>query len=634
MSSTREKLREHYKENIRDFFKDCLRITHRNPNVRELVALELNPAQESLLRLKEQIEQFNLEVTSYMHKQDRSIEVTHLPVRIDILKPRKEGISTLIEALCYHYCEFNPHSKALIMAHRDDGAQNIATISTRFTTFFPDTTPVFKNKMKSNLATKVQWHDEWDSGMFICTCRNESVARGHTFRIVHLSEVAHFVNGDAIAAADEACGDYPYFYKESTANGLDPYFHGSWQKAMYFEDVKAYWDQNKSLPPNWNGEFRFFWGWWQDPDYRSPMTQEEAARMKDDLDSEEKDLMDAYGLDLEQIKWRRRKIAGSCSNQKKMEPVDFFRQEYPANPDEAFVASGNQVFNQGNLARIEARSKDQKVKWHGKALFLKEGEIILQENNTNRWQHSPLVIFEEPKAFHEYVIGGDAAEGLEHGDWSVAAVFDRTDGNQLVEVARYRGKCPARQLGDVIALLAARYNMAFIMQEANAPGNATCQRLIELSVPNMYHRKDEERVGQNLDGESFSPGFKTFKNTKRLIIENAQAILRDRMIELRHPDAIREWKIFTNENGTLTAPPGETDDCVIADALAVYGHRVTAPGILRPPPDEQENKDPKKEEAISVQKLVDRKIKRSQRRYREERRWKQRQRVLTSGKLM
>lgn len=630
MSSTREKVREYYRENIREFFKDCLRIQHRNPNVKGLVPLELNPAQESLLRLKENIEAFNIEVTTYMHSQNPAVEITHLPVKIDILKPRKEGISTEIEAIVYHFCEFHPHSKALLMAHREDGAHNIATISARFTRFFPDTDPPIKVKMKSNLVSKIEWDEEWDSSIFICTSKNEGVARSHTFRIVHLSEVAHFPNGDAIGAAEEACGDYAYIFKESTANGLDHSFYPSWKKAMYFEDVRSYWEANKALPPDWNGEYRFFWAWWQDPDYRSPTTTEEARILREDLDQEEKDLIEAYDLDLEQIKWRRRKIAGSCSDQKKMEPVQFFKQEYPSNPEEAFVSSGSHVFHQSNLGRLEAQKQDPK--WHGRVLFLDEGEIVLQGNDSRRWEHDPLVIFEHPKPGHEYVIGGDAAEGLEHGDYSVTSVFDRTDGSALVEVARYRGKCDARLLGDLIAYLASKYNMAYIMQEANAPGNATCQRLVELGVPNMYHRKDEERVGQSQDQESWSPGFKTYKNTKRLLIENSKAILRDRDLVLRHPDAIREWKIFQNENGSLSAPPGETDDCVMADSLAVYAHRVTAPAILRTPVDMKP--EPEDSEKIQIQSLVDRKIKRAQKEHKRRALRRRREVLIPAGKMM
>ncbi len=616
MPSTSKDIRKYYKENIREFMKDCLRIQHRNPNITGLVPFELNPAQEALLTLKEQIEKFNIKRTTYMAQFDKSVQITHLPVRINVLKPRKEGISTLIEAIMYHHNEFNPHSKGLIMAHREDGAHNIASISTRFTRFFPVTEPEFKMKMYKNNSKAIEWDQEHDSGMFICTCANENVARSHTFRIVHLSELAHFGNGDAIAAANEACGDFPIFFKETTANGLDAYFYPSWDKAMYFEDVKAYWDEHKATPPDWNGEYKFFWGWWQDPEYRSPVSPEERKLISEDLDEEEKALIEAYGLSIEQIKWRRGKIAGSATDQKKLEPIDFFRQEYPANPEEAFVTTGTAVFQRSALTRLEAQR--QKPEWHGKILLMKEGQIILQEQEHNRWWFSNLVKFERPREGHEYVIGGDAAEGLKSGDWSVASVWDRTDGSNLVEVARYRGKAGARLLGDIIAYLSAHYNDAYVMMEANAPGNSTCQRLVEIGVAEMYHRKNEEAVGQDQDKEVWSPGFKTYANTKRLIIERARAALRDKELTIRHPDALREWRLYANEDGRLGAPPGENDDCVMADCLAIYAHFVTAPAILRAPPPEVPQ-SPKDAQSIRIQDLVRKKIKKSQLRHKQDR---------------
>ncbi|MFX8660793.1 hypothetical protein ABTM16_19050, partial [Acinetobacter baumannii] len=51
---------------------------------------------------------------------------------------------------------------------------------------------------------------------------------------------------------------------------------------------------------------------------------------------EESTLAARHGLDLAQLAWRRRKVAQNG--------LDLFRQEYPAEPDEAFLTTGRPVF--------------------------------------------------------------------------------------------------------------------------------------------------------------------------------------------------------------------------------------------------------------------------------------------------
>src|SRR5262249_56215512 len=63
-------------------------------------------------------------------------------------------------------------------------------------------------------------------------------------------------------------------------------------------------------------------------DYRTPVSDDFA------LDAEERDYAALYGLDHEQIAWRRRKIA------ELRDPI-LFKQEYPANAAEAFQMSGH-----------------------------------------------------------------------------------------------------------------------------------------------------------------------------------------------------------------------------------------------------------------------------------------------------
>lgn len=182
-----------------------------------------------------------------------------------------------------------------------------------------------------------------------------------------------------------------------------------------------------------------------------------------------------------------------------------------------------------------------------------------------------FVQWEKPEPDEAYVIGVDAAEGLEHGDWSVISIFSRTNGTLIKEVARLRAKTPARELGEIANFLGLMYNEAYIVAERNAPGNSTCEKLIELGYANMYHHRNIETVSNHDNPEAFTAGFRTTATTKPMICERGVTALRDHEIILRHPDAIKEWKIFARIDRKYGAPEGHNDDCVMADLLALFG---------------------------------------------------------------
>lgn len=60
------------------------------------------------------------------------------------------------------------------------------------------------------------------------------------------------------------------------------------------------------------------------------------------------DLVDLYGLDDEQLMFRRLKVGTSG--------LDLFKQEYPCCPDEAFLTTGMPVFNPEQLVKLEKQA--------------------------------------------------------------------------------------------------------------------------------------------------------------------------------------------------------------------------------------------------------------------------------------
>jgi len=102
---------------------------------------------------------------------------------------------------------------------------------------------------------------------------------------------------------------------ESTANGVGGEFHERWQQAERGE-----------------GDYiAVFVPWYWQDEYRRDVPEGFA------LDADEMAYMDAYRLTLEQMAWRRNKIA-------ELKDPLLFMQEYPATAAEAFQMSGHDSF--------------------------------------------------------------------------------------------------------------------------------------------------------------------------------------------------------------------------------------------------------------------------------------------------
>ena len=100
------------------------------------------------------------------------------------------------------------------------------------------------------------------------------------------------------------------------------------------------------------GESEFvpiFLPWSIDPGYRRPAASDFV------MNSEETKLADIYGLDKEQIAWRRAKIAQLGS-------ADYFAQEYPLTPSEAFISSSFDSFIPAGLV---VKARKEKVEAYG-----------------------------------------------------------------------------------------------------------------------------------------------------------------------------------------------------------------------------------------------------------------------------
>lgn len=447
-------------------------------------------------------------------------------VRIIILKARQQGLSTYTGGYLYFSVSQQPARKAFVMAHTADSTRSLFDIVRRYHQHVPE---ILKPHTKYSSRRELSF-DLLDSSFQVTTAGGDSVGRGETLTHIHASELAFWPRSTAadiwnglVQAVPNTKGTAVFV--ESTANGVSGVFWDLWQGAT----------------AGTNGYVPVFIPWYIDPDYVEPVP-ENFERTPD-----EDEIAAKYNLTDGQLMFRRRKIAQNG--------YDLFRQEYPSEPDEAFLTTGRPVFNPEQLQDCLTQAKDLK---HRLAL---EGD---------EWLHNrrgELTIYHELDPGERYVIGADVAMGVRNGDWSVAQILD----SKKRQVASWRGQVHPDYFADVLYALGMEYNEALIIVENNSHGILTCTRLgKDFAYPNFY---TEVQVDKITDKETVKLGFTTSSKTKPLVIDQLRASMREDELELNCKTTIREMLSYiVTETGAMEAEQGCHDDTVMSLALANWVH--------------------------------------------------------------
>lgn len=250
----------------------------------------------------------------YIHERLEAQKAATGKVRALILKGRQQGCSTYVSGRFYHRVSHSVGLRCFILTHEDAATQNLFEMVNRYHEHVDE---VVKPKTGAANAKELNF-SELDSGYKVGTAGTKGAGRSSTVQLFHGSEVAFWPNAESHAAGVlQAVPDLAgtEVILESTANGLGNYFHQGWREAE-------------------TGQSEFiaiFVPWFWQEEYRK------AAPEGFTLSEEERDYREAYGLDLEQMVWRRNKIA-------ELKDPNLFKQEYPATAAEAFQMSGHDSY--------------------------------------------------------------------------------------------------------------------------------------------------------------------------------------------------------------------------------------------------------------------------------------------------
>ena len=236
-------------------------------------------------------------------------------VRIIGVKGRRQGFSTYVEGRSYWRANRHKGYSILILAHEASSTDYLFAMVKGF----HDRTPDCARPIPKVENTREYQFDVVDSKYRIGTAGNASVGRGGGHHFFHLSEAAFCDKADEIlGGAGNTVSDAPgtEIFIESTGDGPKGAFYEHCLKAINGES---------------DYEFVFVPWFWEDS-YRR---DKPPGKTSQELDEEELAYQELYNLDINQMWWRRAKIAASS-------PTRFMR-EYPAHAMEAFAASGESL---------------------------------------------------------------------------------------------------------------------------------------------------------------------------------------------------------------------------------------------------------------------------------------------------
>ena len=378
---------------------------------------------------------------------------------------------------------------------------------------------------------------------------------------MHFSEAAFYecALSDVQAGMGEAIVSGGIQIYETTANG--------------FNEFEELWRSGSCV--------NVFYEWWRTAEYRS-CEYKYLDKCDAWLEARKKLLFD-LGLDREQVTWYCKKYNGYIDKA-------LIRQEYPITPEEAFISTGESVFDKDLIYARLAELGDGYGRL-GYFEYEKRLEIITDERGNpigEQWHidnirfkasaDGYIRLHEEPRVerdgdgdvigLYPYAIGGDTAES--GADFFTAKVVDVMSGKCAATLRRR--KMDEELYAEQIYCLARFYNEAKVAIEINYSRHPVRVLRQKYGYTNLYLRRDVSGIS---DETLRDYGFETTKATKPIIIAELVALFRENPQIECDPETLREMLSFVKkDNGKQEADVGMHDDLVMASAIAHFAATV------------------------------------------------------------
>ena len=466
-----------------------------------------------------------------------------------VSKARQGGISTFTLAKALWRALKNDNENILIVSYKLDSSKALFEKLKQMNEWlprdkYPDLFPSVRRENRDELF--------FDNGSRISclVAGNKSLGRGSTYSYIHLSEYAFYSRQEMqLLSAEQSLqkGEASQLTIETTSNGtsnnyyklfMSAYKGNSKYKAMFIpffhELYKKQFKHDHDEAEAWHKE------------------DNKGVRLSaKDLENDEKVLYE-QGANLRFLMWRRYKLLD-------ME-LSEFQQEYPSNPMESFISTGQSVFDQAKVL--------DKI---GHTLEPLARNLVLDELPTmlHRYINKGLYIFHLPKRNTKYYSGIDTSSGG-GGDYSTISIFD-SDGQQVASF--YHNKTPVYLFAEIVNELGRFFNYAFLCIERNSYGLPLLERLRkDCQYLNLYKQKIFDQRGK----KKMQLGFMTTVATKSILISDFKEQFERGLLNIECKETLQQMQIFQEDNGKMGNKKGENnyDDLVISSALAIQGAKV------------------------------------------------------------
>lgn len=397
--------------NLDHFEAFCARLKIKDRDTGAMVNFSFNPSQRKIME----------KVRAHQKKGRHNWLI--------FLKARRLGISVWSSALSCVHCLQKKNANAKLVA------QLTETSKAMF-----DQCGDFADQLPMQLPQRTQRemyfpHSGGISKLSRATAKTVIGGRGLTHSFLHLTEAAFYPGEDSfisllntVSAADPD----NVVVIETTANGIEG-------------PGEAYYNYWKAAEAEQNEFLAIFLPWWEDPASKLP-DKFAADAPSDDY---EKWLMRNFKCSPGQIAWFRSTLETKCGGS-----IYKWKQEYPSTPDEAFVSSGDPIFDFEELEYMRRSCCDPISK--GDIVGMGRSACIMDKRD------GPLYIWEKPETYAHYFIGVDAAKGVEEGDFAAAVGWNAETGAQAF---RYAAKVGPEALAEKVVFLAKMYNRAMVNVE-------------------------------------------------------------------------------------------------------------------------------------------------------------------------
>lgn len=436
-------------------------------------------------------------------------------VREIVLKARQEGMSSFILALFAVDFLMIPYSASICISHRKDSTDLLFKkvkfyIDSYCQKMGIDPKQLLKSDNKNIIENATN-----NAVFYIGTAGAKVGGRGGSARNILFSECAFYQDTELITAQEIVVGTAQQvpqgrgmIFIESTANGMDNYYQKTWEQAMRKESI---------YKP------RFF-GW------QEFYTEE----------------------------WVMQK--------RKEFPTDaLWKQEYPRDPDEAFITSGTPYFdNQVLKAMLKERPLPKfKGKFEADGSFTELYDV----------KHHPVRIYREPEVNEQFIVFADPADSKDYCA-AVACSKKKYDFpivfNEVMESSQFGY--------DLNAMCKYIFNKTGLWPklavERNT-GQATIYVLKQLNYPDLFRMVDFASINSSEKGQigwvttgHLSGG--ELQGTRRKMLDDLAMVIKQseggKYLGIYDEEQIRQMMAFMIVKGRAQARSNMKDDLVMATA--------------------------------------------------------------------